>query len=174
MTIFVKVGGREGLPGSFDFELTQTRGFTLVELVLDHFIDTASAGTFMEMGTKFREISLIARSDDLDLTGVSVAHPATQAKLCRLAMNKPAEADSLHTAADEKVKNHQSFKSTKSALIGCQRAFICRTATPYLGIVMPVIVPPRAPPVFAGTVVMPSSRMPAIGEGSGIVCDSLP
>ncbi len=94
------------LPGSFYLESTERAGFGGVELVLDDGIDAAAAGAFAELGAEVVDVLGLTGGDNFDIAGIGVPHPAAQAELGGFAVNKPAEADALHTAANEKVHHH--------------------------------------------------------------------
>ena len=101
---------REGqLPGAFDLESGQICAFAFGELVLDYLIDTAAPGAFAQRGAQFGKAFVIPADDDFDIAAFGIAHTALESKLAGLAMHKPAKADTLYTAFDEKVENHSLF-----------------------------------------------------------------
>jgi hypothetical protein len=71
-------------------------------------IDTAAAGAFVQSILQFGQRLRLAGDDDLDVPIGRVAHPAAKVKLGGLAMDKPAEADSLDATFDEKVEDHKT------------------------------------------------------------------
>ncbi len=94
------------LPGAFDAEGFEAVGFLFVEVVFEDEVNAAAARTAMEAQAQFGEIFGSARGDDLDIPFFSVANPAGEAQFTRLAVNEPAEADTLNATLNEKMKNH--------------------------------------------------------------------
>ena len=78
--------------------------------MLDHPIDAAPARPFAQGDAQFSKTFFIAAGDDFDIAIFGVAHPAPKAQLAGLAMHKPAEADTLHAAFDEEVKDHNQIE----------------------------------------------------------------
>jgi len=74
--------------------------------MLDEAIDTAAAWSAAQAGAQFCQIGLRAGSHDLHFALFGIAHPSAQFKLAGLALDIPAEAYALHTALNEKMKNH--------------------------------------------------------------------
>ena len=74
--------------------------------MLDEAIDAAAAWSAAQAGAQFGQIGLRAGGHDLHFALFGIAHPTAQVKLGGLALDIPAEAHALHTALNEKVKNH--------------------------------------------------------------------
>jgi hypothetical protein len=96
----------EGLPGSVNAEGAEFFGFRIVEIVLDEVIDAAAAGAAAQFVAELVKVIGRAGSHDFDFAFLGVADPTAQADECGFALDKPAETDTLHTAANEEVKNH--------------------------------------------------------------------
>ena len=73
-------------------------------------INSAASRTFSQGDLQLRERRFIARSYKLNVSLVGVLHPAVQAKLSRLPLHEPAEANTLHTAFDQEMENHNATK----------------------------------------------------------------
>jgi hypothetical protein len=94
------------LPGAFDAEGFEVRGFLFVEMVFDDVVDACAAGASAEAGTEVVQIFGSAGCDDLDVAFFSVADPAAETEFARLAVDEPAEADTLYPTLHVKMENH--------------------------------------------------------------------
>jgi len=74
--------------------------------MLDEAIDAAAARSTAQAGAQFGQIGLRAGDHDLHFALFGIAYPSAQVKLSGLTLHIPAEAYALHTALNEKVKNH--------------------------------------------------------------------
>ena len=72
--------------------------FGFVEIVLDDAIYPAAARPAAQTLAKIGQVFDIARRDYFHVAVFCVAYPSAQFQLTGFAMNKPAEAHSLHTA----------------------------------------------------------------------------
>jgi hypothetical protein len=118
------------LPGSFDLELTERCGLGLIQLMLDDLVDTAAPRPFVQLRPQIAERARLAGHNDLDLAVVGVAHPTAQAKLSRLAMDKPSKADTLDPTANEEVENHRRALVSQTDLPCATRIASCRDSHP--------------------------------------------
>jgi hypothetical protein len=73
--------------------------------MLEDTIDPAAARTAFEAGPQVFQIGGMARGNHFHVAVLCVAHPATQLKLARLALHEPAEAHTLHTSLNLKMKD---------------------------------------------------------------------
>ena len=103
--------GASVLPRAFDAEYIESSGLAVVEPVLQNAIHPAATGTATETAAEVIKVFCRAGSDDLDIAVFCVANPAAQLQLAGLTVNKPAETDTLYTAANEKVKHHKASVS---------------------------------------------------------------
>jgi hypothetical protein len=71
-----------------------------------HGVHTAAARAAFELGTKLVQLFLATRDHDLDFATVGVANPTLQSPSPCLAVNKPTEADPLHTSLDDVMAHH--------------------------------------------------------------------
>ncbi len=78
----------------------------LVEMVLDEAIDAAAARAAAKAGAQLGQVIGLAGGNHFHVAVFGVAHPAAQVELAGLALHKPAEADALHAALNEEMKNH--------------------------------------------------------------------
>ena len=74
--------------------------------MFDHCIHATSARPFGQRQLQVLQLIGLARSQHLDVPVRSVAHPAAQSKLRRLALHEPAKTNALHTALDQKMLHH--------------------------------------------------------------------
>jgi hypothetical protein len=80
-----------------------------LKLVLDNRIDTASARALTQRNSQLRELCLISRGNNLNMAIIGVPHPAIETEFSRLPLHKPAKANTLNPALDQKVKNHKIY-----------------------------------------------------------------
>ena len=69
-------------------------------------VNACPAWALTQAGAKLGKILESAGCDDLDVAFFGVADPAGEAQFTRLAVNEPAEADTLDATLNEKMKNH--------------------------------------------------------------------
>jgi len=93
-------------PGAFDAEGAQVGGFGFFERMFDEAVDAATARAAAQAGAEFGKVGGFAVCDDFNIAFFRVAHPAAKVEFAGFAVNEPAEADTLHPALNEKVKNH--------------------------------------------------------------------
>jgi hypothetical protein len=91
-----------------DFKWLEGFGFRIGEFVLDDGVDAAAARAFVQLGAEVGEGFGVTGGDEFHFPAVGVADPAVQGELGGLALDEPAEADALHSAADEEVEDHIS------------------------------------------------------------------
>lgn len=78
--------------------------------MFDNRINSAASRTLSQGNLQLREQRFIARGHKLNVSLVGILHPTVQAKLGSLPLHKPAEANTLHTAFDQKMENHNATK----------------------------------------------------------------
>ncbi len=93
------------LPRRFDPERLEFAGFTLSQGVFYHAIDTAAARAAANARAQLVEIGDFSSGQNFNMALLGVAHPTVQAQLARLALHKPAKANSLYTSLDKKMEN---------------------------------------------------------------------
>ena len=81
-------------------------GFGFDEFVLEDGVYAAAAGAFVQFGAQLGKGLGGAGGDHFDLTRVIVADPAVKAEFSGLAMDEPAEAYALYTAANQEMDHH--------------------------------------------------------------------
>ena len=85
-------------------------GLILCQFIFDHSIHTAAARAFVQRSLQFGVLRFIAYSYYFYMTGIRILHPAAQtADGLRFTMHEPAEAHSLHAAADLIVTDHENY-----------------------------------------------------------------
>lgn len=94
------------LPGSLNPERAEAFGFGLIQCVFDKPVHTASARTGAQTCAKVVEVVRLARCDDFHVPVFGISNPAAQLQFAGLAMDKPAEANPLHAALNEEMKDH--------------------------------------------------------------------
>ncbi len=70
-------------------------------------IYAAAAWPAAQAGPQLGQIFGRSRGYHLHFALFGVAHPAAQIQLAGLPLHKPAEAHALHTALNQKMKNHR-------------------------------------------------------------------
>ncbi len=73
-------------------------------------VNAAASRTFSQGNLQLRKQHFIARGHNLNVSPVGVLHPAAESKFSRLPLHKPAEANTLHTAFDQEMENHNATK----------------------------------------------------------------
>jgi hypothetical protein len=116
------------LPGAFDAEGGQGAGFGVVKVVLNYVVDAGTARSAADGGAQFGKVFRSAGSHDFHVAVFGVADPAMQIEFGRLALDKPAESDSLDTAANEEVKDHK-FRVQRAG-DGTERTVLIGPASP--------------------------------------------
>src|SRR5665213_1347187 len=107
--------GMRLLPGSFDLESAEGFGFAFGEFVFNDSVDAAAARALVQLRAEVGEVFARAGCEDFDVAGVDVADPAVKAELGGFAVDEPAEADALDSAADEEVEDHSSSSLAERA-----------------------------------------------------------
>ena len=74
--------------------------------MFDDVVNAASAGALAEAGAEFGEVVGCPGCDDFNVAIFSVADPAGEAEFAGLAVDEPAEADTLYATLNKKMKNH--------------------------------------------------------------------
>ena len=69
-------------------------------------VDSGASGALAEAGAEVGEVFGGARGDDFNVAVFGVADPAGESEFAGLAVNEPAEADTLDATLNEKMKNH--------------------------------------------------------------------
>jgi hypothetical protein len=77
-------------------------------------VDAAAARPLTQRFAKLGEGIGVARRDNFNMTVLGVAHPAMQVQRGCLAVDKPPEANSLHTAFDQVMPDHNSSTVMRS------------------------------------------------------------
>ena len=96
------------LPCALNAEGVERGGFAFIQRVLQDAIHAAATGAAAKASTQIVEIFGWARCNHFNLAFFRVADPAVKIQLAGLTMNKPAKANALHAAANEKVKYHKA------------------------------------------------------------------
>jgi len=81
-------------------------GFILGQSVFDDAVDARASRAAAQADAKLVKVAGVACRHDFNIAILGVAHPSAQLELCGLALDKPAEADALHAALNEEMKNH--------------------------------------------------------------------
>ena len=97
---------RSASPCAIDFERTETFSLVIGQRVLDDAVDARAARPFAEAGAKLIQVARFASGNYFHVAVLSVAHPSAQIQFARLALHKPAKADTLHAALNEEMNNH--------------------------------------------------------------------
>jgi hypothetical protein len=73
-------------------------------------INSAASRTLSQGNPQLCEQSLFARGYNFNVSLIGVLHPAAQTKFSRLAMHEPAKANTLYTAFDQEMEDHNATK----------------------------------------------------------------
>src|SRR5271166_777822 len=74
--------------------------------MFDDVIDAAAARAALEAGAQVVDVGGLAGGDNFHIALLGVAHPSAQVEFAGLALHKPAEADALYAALNQKVNDH--------------------------------------------------------------------
>ncbi len=74
--------------------------------MFNHSINAAAARSLMQLRSQLIQPLRITRSNNLNITRIGILDPTTQPKLGGFAVDEPAEAHALYTAANEEVEDH--------------------------------------------------------------------
>jgi hypothetical protein len=77
-----------------------------VEVVFEEAVDSGASGALAEAGAEVGEVFGGARGDDFNVAVFGVADPAGESEFAGLAVDKPAEADTLYATLHKKMKDH--------------------------------------------------------------------
>ena len=88
----------------------EIRRFRFGHLLVKDSIDAAAARAFLQRELQLDKVLGPTCRNDLDMTVVGVSHPTPQAESGRLAMNKPAKADTLNAALYQVMTNHEILR----------------------------------------------------------------
>src|ERR1700722_3624019 len=91
-------------PRPFDTKRAQPAGLFFVEIVLDEAVDPAPSRAAAQASAQLIQVGLIAMRNHFHIAVFGIAHPSAQVKLAGFAMDKPAEAHTLHAALNQKMK----------------------------------------------------------------------
>src|SRR5208282_3212597 len=89
--------------------------------MFDQAVDATAARSAAQAGAQLGQVGLCAGRYHFHLALFGVAHPAAQVELAGLAVYIPPEAHPLHTALNQKMKNHR-WQPSPVLQIGSPRA----------------------------------------------------